>query len=189
VNRVYNILPSNGELPCSFAERLGIQYSSQVSETHKKKQGQFFTPVEIARFMASLCNLKKPKIRILDPGCGTAILSCAMVEALISTNRNLSEIELVAYETDEKLILLAQQSLSYLKSWTEIQNIRLTFVLLVSDFVLSNSDILENQNQPREFFDLIISNPPYFKLQKSDYRAKAANHFYYTPQFCIGIIF
>jgi adenine-specific DNA-methyltransferase len=175
VNKVYNILPLNGELPCLFAERLGIQYSSQVSETHKKKQGQFFTPVEIARFMASLCNLKKPKIRILDPGCGTAILSCAMVEALISTNRNLSEIELIAYETDEKLILLAQQSLSYLKSWAEIQNIRLTFILLVSDFVLSNSDILENQNQPREYFDLIISNPPYFKIQKSDYRAKAAN--------------
>jgi N-6 DNA Methylase. len=105
VNIVNDILPLNGELPCSFAERLGIHYSSQVSETHKKKQGQFFTPVEIARFMASLCNLKKPKIRILDPGCGTAILSCAMVEALISTNRNLSEIELVAYETDFRRIL------------------------------------------------------------------------------------
>lgn len=175
MNSVHNILPSNGELPSSYAEKLGISYSSQVSDTHKKKYGQYFTPLEIARFMASLCLSKNPKVRILDPGCGTAILSCSLVESLINTNTNLSEIEVVAYETDGKIIPLAQQSLSYLKSWSKLHKVTFSFILLSSDFILSNSDILENQNNTRKYYDLIISNPPYFKIQKSDYRAKAAN--------------
>jgi adenine-specific DNA-methyltransferase len=175
VEKVEKILPLSGELPCLFAERMGVYYSSQVSEAHKKKQGQFFTPVEIAQFMASMCKWNKSKVRILDPGCGLAVLSCAMIEALVNANKNLTEIELVTYEMDEKLIPLAQRSLSYLKSWAELQNIRFTFTLLVSDFILSNSDMLENQNRPRESFDFIISNPPYFKIAKSDYRAKAAS--------------
>jgi adenine-specific DNA-methyltransferase len=41
--------------------------------------------------------------------------------------------------------------------------------------VLSNSDTLENQSRPTRSFDLIISNPPYFKLPKTDGRVKAAN--------------
>jgi adenine-specific DNA-methyltransferase len=172
---IEQIVPLKDELPSSFADRLGVLHSSQASESHKKKHGQFFTPPDIAHFMASLCDCRKPVLRILDPGCGTAVLCCSLVERLVETNENLSHVEIVAYETDLKLISLAQHSLSYLKSWAEHQKIHLTFVLLVSDFVLANSDTLENQNRAREHFDLIISNPPYFKLPKSDGRVKAAN--------------
>ena len=175
MKRIDSIKPLKDELPSLFADRLGVLYSSQVSEMHKKRQGQFFTPVEIAHFMASLADYREAKVRILDPGCGTAILSCSLAEILISTNNSLSEIELVAYETDEELIALARQSLSYLKNWLEHHKVKFNFVLVVSDFVLSNSDTLENQNRDREQFDLIISNPPYFKLSKTDGRVKAAN--------------
>ncbi len=163
------------ELPSAFADRLGVHYSSQASEMHKKGKGQFFTPVDIARFMASLNNCRKAKVRILDPGCGTCVLSCSLTEALLNSDPNLAEIELVAYETDEKLISLAQESLSYLKRWLRHRGVKLDFVLLVSDFVLDNSDTLENQDRTTVYFDLVISNPPYFKLPKSDGRVKAAN--------------
>ncbi len=169
------IRPLKGEPPSSFADRLGVHYSSQVSEMHKKRHGQFFTPVEIARFMANLSDCRKAKLRILDPGCGTGVLSSSLTEALLSANKDLTEIELVAYETDEKLIALAQESLSYLKRWLGHNAVKLDFTLLGSDFVLSNSDTLETQNRPTVHFDLIISNPPYFKLPKSDGRVKAAN--------------
>lgn len=170
----YDIGPLMDELPSMFADRLGDLYSSQTSEAHKKKHGQFFTPTAIARFMASLSDCRKAKLRILDPGCGTAILSCSLAESLITSNKTLSEIELIAYETDEKLISLAQKSLSYLKDWLALREVRLNFVVLVSDFVLSNSDTLENQNRRTELFDVVISNPPYFKLPKTDGRVKAA---------------
>lgn len=177
MKRFDDIQPLKDELPSSFADRLGVFYSSKASEIHKKKYGQFFTPVEIARFMASLSPPadRKASVRILDPGCGTGVLSCSLAEAIISTNTNLTEIELVAYETDDKLISLAQRSLSYLKSWLGHHGANLNFVLLVSDFVVSNSDMLENQNRSTEPFDLVISNPPYFKLPKTDSRVKAAN--------------
>lgn len=170
-----DIKPLKDEQPSSFADRLGILYYSQVSEVHRKKRGQFFTPIDIARFMASLSDYGKARVRVLDPGCGTAILSCSLAETLISTNNNLSDIELVAYETDEKLIPLVQDSLCYLKSWLGHRGVKLSFTLQVSDFVLSNSDTLENQNRSAEQFDLIISNPPYFKLSKTDGRVRAAN--------------
>ncbi len=178
MSKVIDIQPLKDELPSSFADRLGVFYSSQASDAHKKSCGQFFTPADIARFMASLSPPaadSKATVRVLDPGCGTAVLSCSMAETLVSANRNLSQIELVAYETDQDLISLAQQSLTYLKSWLELHDVKLDFVLLVSDFVLSNSDTLDNQDRTTECFDLIISNPPYFKLPKSDGRVKAAN--------------
>jgi len=30
--------------------------------------------------MASLCSVEKKRIRILVPGCGTAILTCSLIE-------------------------------------------------------------------------------------------------------------
>ncbi len=175
MNRIYDIEPLPNELPSSFADRLGVLYSSQASEMHRKRYGQFFTPVEIARFMSSLADCRKARVRVLDPGCGTGVLSCALAEAMLVTTNNLSEIELVAYETDEQLISLSQKSFSYLKSWLGQQGVKLDFNLVVSDFILSNSDTLENQDRDVEYFDLVISNPPYFKLPKTDGRVKAAN--------------
>ncbi len=169
-----DIGPLKDELPSSFADRLGAHYSSQASAMHKKTQGQFFTPVDIARFMARLHDCRKAKVRILDPGCGTGVLSCSLTEELFNTNPNLSQIELVAYETDQKLMSLAQESLSYLKRWLRDRGVRFDLVFLVSDFVLANSDTLENQERAIVYFDLVISNPPYFKLPKSDLRARAA---------------
>jgi len=175
MNRIDDIKPLKDELPSSFADRLGVRYSSQASEMHKKGNGQYFTPVEIARFMASMSKCRTAKVNILDPGCGTGVLACALTEELINANTALSEIELVAYETDENLVPLARKSLSYQKRWLKKLGVKLEFTLLVSDFVLANLDTLENQLRAPTRFDLVISNPPYFKLPKSDSRVKAAN--------------
>ena len=36
------------ELPSHYAGRLGLSYAKSVNQEHKKINGQFFTPVEIA---------------------------------------------------------------------------------------------------------------------------------------------
>ena len=46
-----SIQPIANELPSHFADRLGIYYASTVNQEHKKENGQFFTPVPIARFI------------------------------------------------------------------------------------------------------------------------------------------
>ena len=169
--------PLANELPSHYADRLGTYYTSLVNQEHKKENGQYFTPVEIAALMGSFSNYSNTSLRILDPGCGTAILTCALAEHL-ATNRNLKSINLVVYETDTALIPFSEQSLNYLKVWLQSKDVDFHYTLNTNDFILENANCLsENGNlfsENIEPFDIIISNPPYFKLPIEDKRAIAA---------------
>ncbi|HAP36309.1 MAG TPA: methyltransferase [Bacteroidetes bacterium] len=169
--------PIDNELPSHFADRLGTLYTSLVNQEHKKENGQFFTPLEIAKLMGSFTEFQHSSVRILDPGCGTAILTCALVEYL-TVNSKLQLIELVVYETDNALIPLSKKSIAYLKNWLKSKKIDFRYSLLTKDFILENAKYLsENGNlfsEKVEPFDIIISNPPYFKLPIDDKRAIAA---------------
>ncbi len=168
-----NIEPVKQELPSEFADRLGIYYSQKVTSKHKKDNGQFFTPTEIARLMASYCDLSKSTIRILDPGCGTVILACALIEHLVETPNDIELIHLVAYETDQDLISFSRKTLTYLKKWLLEKKIKFHYQLHIHDFILYNAKALK-KGYNGEQFDLIISNPPYFKLSKDDEKTIAA---------------
>jgi adenine-specific DNA-methyltransferase len=183
MSELINIEPFSHELPSEFADRLGIYYTQQVTPKHKKDNGQFFTPTQIAQLMASFCSLTKKRLRILDPGCGTTILSCGLIEHLVETHGNVEVIELVAYETDPDLIVFSQKALTYLKEWLEEKGIIFNYLLHIQDFILDNASVLRLNKLPSLFghlekeavkFDIIISNPPYFKLSKDDKRTIAA---------------
>jgi len=45
MNEKVNINPLENELPSNYADRLGIYYAKQVTQKHKKDNGQFFTPL------------------------------------------------------------------------------------------------------------------------------------------------
>ncbi|MDR0438269.1 MAG: N-6 DNA methylase, partial [Bacteroidales bacterium] len=173
-----HITPINNELPSIYVDRLGAAYTQTVSQTFKKENGQFFTPQAIARFMGSLVSTNKMQIDILDPGCGTAILTCGLVENLVAKNPNIETINLVAYETDSNLIFLSEKSLSYLKDWLSIKGISFQYIICVHDFIMEHYNCLNppsiNFSDNKQDFDFIISNPPYFKLSKEDNRVKAA---------------
>ncbi|MGM0529772.1 MAG: Eco57I restriction-modification methylase domain-containing protein [Bacteroidota bacterium] len=162
------------ELPSQFADQLGVEYASSVDQSHKKRNGQFFTPVEIAAFMASLSDFNGDSVRILDPGCGSGVLSCALIEKLVDSNSNLKYIELVGYETEQKLFSTAHQSFEYLKEWLLGNDISMEFKLHNADFVLHNADAFKESrdlfSKEIEPFDIIISNPPYFKISINDKR-------------------
>src|SRR5258705_4269283 len=90
------------ELPSYYAERLSKLYASKSEQQHKKLLGQFFTPLLLSNYIASFSTIVKSKVKVLDPGCGTCILSCSLVEKL-SENPKLKTIELTTYEIDSKL--------------------------------------------------------------------------------------
>ena len=169
-----NITPLKNELPSEYADRLGIHYTKLVSLKHKKDNGQFFTPVPIAHLMASYCDLTINNLRILDPGCGTAVLTCALVENLFKKNNEIVSIDLVAYETDPNLISFSQMSLDYLNVWLKEKGIKFQYNLHIHDFILDNAKALQKNDLNRKKFDIIISNPPYFKLAKDDVKTIAA---------------
>ena len=174
---IKDINPKSNENPGSYADRIGSVYTETVAQTFKKNNGQFFTPQAIAQFMGNLASTTKKQIDILDPGCGTAILTCTLVESLVEQNTNIETINLVAYETDSNLISLSEKSLSYLKNWLSNKRISFQYVICVDDFIMEYYDYLNppslNFSDIKQYFDFIISNPPYFKLQKDDIRVKA----------------
>lgn len=173
-----SIQPLEEELPSQFADRLGVVYASSVDQQHKKEHGQFFTPVEIAGLMASYSDFDCDTIRILDPGCGSAVLSCALIEHLVKSKKNIEVVELIAYETDVALIPVSEQSLTYLEKWGNQQGINIKTKLHTEDFILHNSDCFKETgdlfSRPIELFNIVISNPPYFKLSINDKRTKLA---------------
>lgn len=175
------ILPLNNEEPSEYAERLGNMYSCETSLKDKKNRGQFFTPRQIAKFMADLSDSPTcDNIRVLDPGCGSAVLSCALVEALSAKSNSPLKIVLDLYDTDSELIPYTEKVLGYLIAWCAGRSINLSFNLYPSDFILDNADSISNhgtifQDDDIQRYDYIISNPPYFKIAKEDKRTKACS--------------
>ena len=165
------------DLPSVYAEQIQIAHAKFISNMHKKKKGQYFTPKIIADFMGNLAHPKYSKISILDPGCGTAILSCSLIENLINKNK-IREINLTLFEDDPAVIIEAKKVIAYLKEWLLKRHIILNAKMHIKDFVLSNANaFFKNtlfENTVTEKYDYIISNPPYFKISKFDNRAQIA---------------
>lgn len=172
-------LPEESERPTDYADRVGHWYASWTSAERKKYFGQYLTPVETARFMAGLCETQAQTVRILDPGAGTGVLSCALLERLTVDSKNLS-IYLEAHESDLDVIKCLNLCLAYAQRWLETRGMKFSFTIKTDDFIVSNSKALEQEPQlfgdPNPAgFDVVISNPPYFKIPKSDPRAKASS--------------
>ncbi len=170
------------KFPSEFAELIGIEYAISTSDKHKKDSGQFFTPKLISDFMGDLAIPKSSKISILDPGCGTAILSCSLIEKLVS-KIEIEQIDLTLYEIDTNLIKETEKVVDFLQKWLLNKGIILNATINKNDFIIDNSsafavnslfDLIKYKN-----FDYIISNPPYFKIQKADTRASIAKELVY----------
>lgn len=169
------------ETPTQFAERTGKLYAGFTSCDHKKEFGQYLTPLSVAQFMAQLSEVDGPElICILDPGAGAGILSCSLLEEL-SKRKKIKKVFLEAYEVDELLANCLECVLAYAKEWLQKNGICLEYSINRTDFILSNAFVLnkslnlfELQASKKHEFDIIISNPPYFKIPITDSRAIAA---------------
>lgn len=173
--------PMQDERPAAYAERLGLWYAPHRTAEHKKQLGQYQTPLAVAYYMAGLFRASSSSLRILDPGAGTGILSCALCEIIASVPSELREIDLVAYEIDPTIARCLGACLAYTQQWLECRNVTLRYRIVVEDVILANADAfmqsprLLDTNQAREAqFDLVISNPPYTKVPKTDMRARVA---------------
>ena len=179
VTESIHIVPLDGEKPSQFAERVGRLYADASVQKDKKHKGQFFTPLAISQFMGRLATpSEKDSVSVLDPGCGLAILSCALIEHLVEDSK-LETIALTLYETDKNVVPLTGIVLSYLQEWCKKQGIRMNYQLNESDFVLDKCEYLDSDDSifgamnVGERFDYIISNPPYFKLAKDDVHTRS----------------
>ena len=174
-----HITPLDGERPAQYAERVGKGYAEASIQKDKKNKGQFFTPLVISEFMGRQANpSEKKEVSILDPGCGLAILSCALIEYLVEVSSPV-RINLTLYETDKKIIPFTLDVLYYLKAWCETRKVQIDYHLNETDFVLDRCECLDGADTifgdmfGQERFDYVTSNPPYFKLAKDDIHTRS----------------
>lgn len=182
------ILTIPEQTPTVLSEWIANNYSESITKEQKKQRGQFFTPSELAAYMASFAdiNAEIDRINILDPGCGTLTLTCALLEQIVESNPNIRKIEVDAYDTDTSLDELNRGVISTVINWGQRQRIDIKINFMTEDFILKNREILQIENCFGKY-DYVISNPPYFKIGKHDPRLKAFKNRLHGQQNIYGL--
>lgn len=164
--------------PALYADAQGQQVLSAISASQRKAMGQFFTPLAVADFMASLLVVSREHVRILDPGAGSGVLACAACEHLVAQPDRPRSIHLDAYEADPVVARALENVLAYLKEWLGDCGTTFTYRTRSEDFVAANADALRSNgalwSEGAQVYDLVIANPPYFKVSKSSHYAQVA---------------
>ena len=149
----------------------GLSATRSLTKAEQKAWGQYMTPPRIAGFMARRAarGLEgRDIVRILEPAAGSGVLAAAAVAALLASGDAPRRIELIMYEFDDRLASCLRQLAQDLKADCDKADVRLDVRIESSDFLLST---LARARRPE--VDLVIANPPYFKLSKQDPRAQA----------------
>ena len=170
------------ERPTEYADRVGEWYVSTKTQAYRKGHGLYLTPVTVADFMAGKLSPSGGEVRVLDPATGAGILCCAAVEALLEHERSPESVEVVAYEVDAGLVEPLSAVFGYLTEWCRIRHgVAVDVQVRQADFVMAHAGALKHvgglfpHTEDDGKFDIVISNPPYFKLAKTDPRAVAAS--------------
>ena len=140
--------------------------NSKNTKISKKQLGQFMTPNLIANFMAKQLfqGVQKKTLRILEPSAGLGSLVSAVFEQVISLHQQPERVEFVIYEIDTTLIPKLVSLTNKLRKQAKAHDIAISFSIRNKDFLL---------HSPEGKFDIIIANPPFFKLKKDDPRSLA----------------
>ena len=165
--------------PSAFADHLGEQFVSRKAAQYRKRHGLYLTPVGVADYMAERLHGHAGCIRILDPAAGSGVLCCAAVEALAARRDKPKAVELVAFEVDAELITPLRRALAHLVAWARARGVAMTIRIENADFLTAHSGVLGSNDElfdggrDATGFDVVIGNPPYFKVGRTDPRALA----------------
>ncbi|MEK4216688.1 MULTISPECIES: Eco57I restriction-modification methylase domain-containing protein [Bacillus] len=146
-----------------------IGYGQRVGKNIRKKIGQFFTPPSIANYMASLMEYNQPRIRILDTGAGTGILTGGLCQSILE-NDKIKSIHIDLYENDDNVLPLLRENMELVRSVLEEKGKAISYTIFDENFILSNDDFWNDRTVRSEDskYNVVISNPPYKKIAKTE---------------------
>lgn len=153
-------------------EQQQIEYSNNQSKDYLKNNSQFFTPNDIAFKMIKTIDinnyLNKNTIKILEPSAGFGILIISLIQYILDFKRDntLEKIIVDAYEIEFQISKTLNKNLKLLKYiLREEYGILLEYNVINDNFILFNKD--KWTNNKNHIYDIIISNPPFDKINKS----------------------
>ena len=97
--------------------------------------GQFLTPSPVAEFMASLFEIYRNEVNLLDAGAGAGALSAALVGRLCREPRKPKRISVTAYEIDGAQIESLRDTLDNCRRECERAGISFSATVLNEDFI------------------------------------------------------
>lgn len=154
----------------SLIENQQIEYINKRSKSFLKESSQFFTPIHIADKMISTIDFERffdyEEINILEPSAGFGILALAIVKEIIDKT-NIININITLYELDNTIYKSLKKTLKIFQTFLEV-NYKVSFNYKVynSNFIIENS-IAWNENSNIDLYDIIVSNPPFKKINQS----------------------
>lgn len=146
-------------------------YEEEFKHKDKNKIGQFITDWNISNFMGSLANPRDTNVKILDPGAGTGMLTLGYCYNLDFSTVNNVHVDLI--ENDLDIIPTLKKNMEILEIYLKNKNIVFTYSILELDFIESNKENWNKEELLREEqYDIVIANPPYFKIRKNNASAE-----------------
>ena len=142
--------------------------SARLDPKRKSAHGQYMTPHNISRFMASLFSPQEiGEIRLLDAGAGIGSLTAAFIEEFTHRRTHINRFAVTAYEQDAMLAEELQVTLGDCKQICQRCGIEFEGELLQEDFIEAGADqLFMGMKSPYRFTHTIL-NPPYKKIHSA----------------------
>ncbi len=135
-------------------------------EAEKRTLGQYFTPPELADFIAGFFTRNLRNWRLIDAGAGAGALTLATVKHALEQRPRPTTFHVSAYEIDPVAIVLLRQTLDHCAALCAAEGVVFSFDLRTEDFIEHTLGSMEqNLFAPEaKTFNAAIANPPYRKL-------------------------
>jgi len=173
-------------------ETLRTYAYQQLPSGQRGSLGQYFTPAEVATFLASFFDSLPDQIDLLDPGAGVGMLTAAFTVEALSREPKPSAIRVKAYEVDPILIPYLSETMSLLEAYCAENGVRFEAEIAQEDFIKQIPPCLEHGplfNEGLERFNCVIMNPPYKKMSSdSEHRKVLSSHGLETVNLYTGFL-
>ncbi|GAB1429264.1 class I SAM-dependent methyltransferase [Ignavibacteria bacterium] len=132
-------------------EKIGIEYENSLSDSHRNKEGVYYTPSWIAKDLFK--NIKiTSDLKFLDPCCGSGNF---LIEAI---QLGVAPENVYGFDIDENAVLITRQRIKDEFGY-DTENVK------VGDFLQEAAKL----SREGKSFDLIFTNPPWGKkIEKSE---------------------
>ncbi|MGH9582427.1 MAG: N-6 DNA methylase, partial [Bryobacteraceae bacterium] len=130
-----NSIATSGAL-LAYSLDLQSTYERLSSLDTRKKKGQFFTPPEVCRFMASLVCANSPtRFRLLDPGAGVGSLTAAVCDRFLNLG-SCHCLEIHLFENDPEVLPFLHRVMDLCAETLIEHGCSMTYEIHEKDFIL-----------------------------------------------------
>lgn len=153
------------------------EYKKKNTKNIRKNKGQFFTPPDIAIYMAEAIENPADRLSVLDPGCGNAMLTAALIYHCIAKGLCFN-FNVTLVETDTEVLKILPEICHIIELYVADHGGAFRYEVITENFITYKFS---------KTFDVVICNPPYKKLRKDSSESKEMNYVVYGQPNLYGL--